>query len=211
LRIAAESSACTFAAASEVQVKPKLEGVELEQIARSDESMMDATNWNKAFFLNALCRNIEGLRILCGVPIAVIGGSSTTGPTCRLVFSGVLRLFLGGNPRTSQFLSQAMEATDPDKHDLMAPEWVLHFDTHQINLLGQVMARSDDFEERLANALEVHKEYWSKTKDRRMDPNGFLAIELMGIAAFAYDRGMRFEIESEYLPMYLVSGQFLKS
>lgn len=63
------------------------------------------------------------------------------------------------------------------------------------------------FEAALDRALEAHKEYWSKTAKRRKDPEGFVALDLTALAALAWDRGLRFQVDSDYLPWSWVTGE----
>ncbi|MEU4504031.1 immunity 49 family protein [Streptomyces sp. NPDC024089] len=55
----------------------------------------------------------------------------------------------------------------------------------------------------LAEALELHKAYWS-TPERSGDIAGFLALGPLAIACLAYDAGFPVEVESEYLPVRLL-------
>lgn len=210
IRLAADASACVFAATSRAQSKPLLDGQPLANLKRSDESTMYASRWIQAFFLNSLCRSTDNLDILCGVPLDVLRGSSTQGPDFRDAFTDAIQRFWTGREGVVDLLIEAMEKTDPDKYRLLKPEWVLHFDVPQIHLFSLVVSEDPEAAAGLAKALELHKGYWSKTEDRRMDPDGFLAINLLGLAAMAYDRNIPFDVDSEYLPMSLVDGSFLK-
>ncbi|MCE9534759.1 MAG: immunity 49 family protein, partial [Planctomycetes bacterium] len=59
----------------------------------------------------------------------------------------------------------------------------------------------------LTNALALHKEYWSATEDRRKEKAGFVSLPLIALAALAWDRGLRFHVESDYLPWSWVTGE----
>lgn len=83
---------------------------------------------------------------------------------------------------------------------------MLNIDVQIVRLLFYTLEGTEEFEGALAHALELHKKYWSKGKQRTRDHRGFLPIELNGICAIAHDRGINFDVQSEYLPPVLVNG-----
>jgi hypothetical protein len=67
--------------------------------------------------------------------------------------------------------------------------------------------REDDrFNSSLANALELHKQFWTKNDERRRDPDGFVARAPLAIASLARGSGVTIEVESDYLPKHLLEG-----
>ena len=60
-------------------------------------------------------------------------------------------------------------------------------------------------------ALKGHKRYWSSTKKLRQDVAGYVSLPLTSLAALAYDRGVRIEVESDYLPRPWVTGEVFKA
>ncbi|MEU8784799.1 immunity 49 family protein [Streptomyces sp. NPDC048637] len=58
----------------------------------------------------------------------------------------------------------------------------------------------EGFNQALAEALELHKAYWSR-EDRSDDIVGYLALGPLAMACLAYDAGIPIEVESEYLPI----------
>jgi hypothetical protein len=60
------------------------------------------------------------------------------------------------------------------------------------------------------NALEAHKEYWSATAELRKNIEGVISLPLTALAALAWDRGLRFHVESDYLPWSWVTGDVFR-
>ena len=60
-------------------------------------------------------------------------------------------------------------------------------------------------------ALKGHKRYWSSTKKLRQDVAGYVSLPLTSLAALAYDRGVRIDVESDYLPRPWVTGEVFKA
>jgi hypothetical protein len=101
--------------------------------------------------------------------------------------------------------SKALTATDPDREDIRAWDWTLRLDVPRMELLFYALTRDNDFAGALDKAVVRHKEYWTKTEERRRDPIGFLAIELVSLAVIARDRQIPISIDSEYLPPSLIA------
>jgi hypothetical protein len=62
----------------------------------------------------------------------------------------------------------------------------------------------------LTEGLEGYKAWWS-SKKRREEFGGFVSLQLTAAAALAWDRGLRFEAESDYLPMSWVRGDHFRN
>jgi Immunity protein 49 len=65
---------------------------------------------------------------------------------------------------------------------------------------------TDHFNESLADALECHKKYFSSNEKIS---RGFVAAGPLRLASIAYDCGFPIEVESEYIPKYILENQFL--
>ncbi|WP_090012438.1 immunity 49 family protein [Lentzea albidocapillata] len=71
---------------------------------------------------------------------------------------------------------------------------------------GEALAR---FNESLAKALELHRQYWTATAERANDPGGFIAWRVLAIACLAQDAGVDITVESGYLPKNLLDGTWV--
>jgi hypothetical protein len=79
-----------------------------------------------------------------------------------------------------------------------------------LNLFLQFLKRDvDQFNTALVEALQLHKEYWTKDEDRRLTTDGPVALGPPGVACLAYDVGMPVDVESEYLPKHLLKRSWL--
>jgi hypothetical protein len=170
-------------------------------------------NWFVAFCVNTICRRRAAIQRLARVPEDCLNNPEIQEPDVRREFFRAVVLALHGadDLAVEQQLLQAQQATDPDREDVFNPEYILSFDVYWIHLTSMIVRRDEaGFAETLTAALEKHKAYWRKSKKRRMNSDGFLATNLIGLAAWGWEKGFRFEIESDYLPMRFVTGEFLK-
>ena len=201
---AAQAGAALFAFANGYRGELPVGDQRLKFVEPPDESHIHTGKWETAFYLNLLCRDSNGLNLLCEVPVDLLRKSSTTGPEYSFKLVDALKAVWKTDPRAVSILTEAMlAATSVDS------DFTIYLDSHRMALIG--LAGDSDFEELLANGLKDHKEYWTASKDRRIDPHGFVSIPLCAIAAFAYDNHVPFQLDSEYLPMRLVDGSFLKT
>jgi hypothetical protein len=63
------------------------------------------------------------------------------------------------------------------------------------------------FNDALEALLVAHRAYWSATEKRRESPDGFLCLTALGLASIAHDRGIGIEVDSPYMPAWIVRGQ----
>lgn len=210
LRRAAQASGVFLAVAAspEKMIQAPLGDEMIQWKGKIDKSTVYPSKWILGFFLSCLCRDEQSKELLLHVPPSVLVDSPTKEPAYRQLLVDALRGFWLDEPDTGKRIIKAMEATDPERPDIRKPEWVLNLDVPLIELVFHIWESDADFGPALNKAVLLHKEYWSKTKDRRQDWDGYLPIELLGAAALAYDRKIPFEIDTEFLPQRLIRGEF---
>jgi hypothetical protein len=213
---AAEASDCAYSVGTPFQEGLTYFDRPVRFDSKPDESMLYASGWFDAFCLNLICRRHRALQRLARTPDSSLWGSTTREPKCRLHMAHAIQaawLDMEGR-KVGELLVQAMEATDPSLLRPNEVDVVLHFDVLEIQLLVHLFQRDQTkFEQCLIEALLMHRKYWSGKDDEGDDlgahPDSWLSLKLTGLAAAAWDAGMRFDIDSEYLPMRLVEGEFL--
>ncbi|WP_071529229.1 Imm49 family immunity protein [Gemmata obscuriglobus] len=63
----------------------------------------------------------------------------------------------------------------------------------------------------MCSASRSPPKYWSSTESRRNDMEGWVSLSLTAVAALAWDRGLRFRVESDYLPWSWVTGELFQA
>jgi hypothetical protein len=207
LELAAQAGVALFAAAAASPAAPVTvplgPGDPATYTSPPDESSVTVDKWIRAFYLNALCRDVAALDALCRISPDSLRGSTTKNPEYRYLYMQGLQEFRAGNRGVHGTLIAALEATDPDRPDVYDDDWTLYLDVPQLEVLIYAIAGDAQFGPALAKAVEEHKKYWSKTKDRRRDYKGFIGLELTALCSFARERGLSWEVESPYLPVHL--------
>ena len=206
LRLLAQANTALVAVAFRRPVTVPLDGEPVTYTTAPDESTVHTGCWFGGFFAALVCRDGDSLDRLCAVPTDFFRRSSTRSSEYCYSFIEALRAFHLDRGSPVELALQSMRLTDPDRDDIYDAEYTLYRVVHQIRLFCLILARDEDFGEALALALEDHKTYWSADEDRLHNPDGFLPMELLGLAALAHDLDIPFEVESEYLPPEFVTG-----
>jgi hypothetical protein len=173
-------------------------------------SYSDGISWLHGFYLGVACRESHLNDRLAEIPVAVLKQSSSRNDEYLYLQIEALQSFWKGAADTPQRVIEAMKATDPELIKVGTVDYALNIAVREIDLLFRLLENdSVAFNESLIKALEWHKKHWSE-KNLKNDPDGFIAIGILGLVSIAYERGMTIEVESDYIPKYIFQGDFLK-
>ncbi|MBT2421256.1 immunity 49 family protein [Streptomyces sp. ISL-22] len=110
-------------------------------------------------------------------------------------------------PELGDKLLAAVDGTDPEVLRPASRSAVLNIMYPPMNLLTQLVRGDQDrFNTELAKTIEWHKDCWTRDEERARDSDGLIALGPLAIACLALDSGFTIEVESEYLPKYLLDG-----
>jgi hypothetical protein len=131
------------------------------------------------------------------------------------------KFFIELNNPESEILSdvymEALESCDIKHGHFLNEQFAIDYvlDMHEPVLLLYYYVLTDEqekFDEMLLLAVQRHRGYYDTDYDnRRIHAEGWVSWRLLGVCAFAYDRGMQINVESEYIPEWLYKGEFDES
>lgn len=169
----------------------------------------------ESMWLAMAMRDRNAREIFCSVPTdAVRGLSGVSEPDYAYARQDAVRAFLRGRLEAPELLARALELTDPSQLDDDLVDYTLMIVVPAMEVLFQII--DDDaagYDDALAEALVQHRRYYTEVQPRTTEiakrPRGeaLLPITLLGLAAIAYDRGLRSSVESDYLPPSIVRGE----
>lgn len=166
---------------------------------------VDAGTWLDSFWLAVVCRDQERMTQLCQISIETLRASGTAFEEYIYHWVDTLQTYWLERPGLGDKLVATFEATDPDRLRFVDREMMLKVLYPPINLFYRFVGRdTDQFNEALVQALELHKEYWTADPDREESGEGDVPLAILALACLAHDAGRPIEIESEYLPEHLV-------
>ncbi|WP_405721301.1 immunity 49 family protein [Streptomyces sp. NBC_01537] len=169
-----------------------------------------AGNWLTAFWLACTGREERRMTELCQVPVSLMRQSGAVFDDYIYHWVEALQAYWLKRPELGNKLVAAVEGTDPDALRHTAPPAVLQLMYPPMNLLTQlVRGNQDRFNTELAQALEWHKDYWTRTEERALHSDGLIALAPMGVTGLALLTGFTIDVESDYMPQHLVNGDWV--
>ena len=168
----------------------------------------NAETWLKAMWLAMICRDRGRIDMLAAVPFELLNEFGTEYDNYVHEWVRAFQTYWRQDGELGEAVLRAMRATDPAALRFAGEEAVLRLHYPAIELFFLLSTRDDArFNESLARALDLHKRYWTATEERSRNRNGFVAWPLLAMACLAVDLGVQIEVESDYLPKYLLEGE----
>jgi hypothetical protein len=166
-------------------------------------------NWMTVFYLCLITRQTHLTDEVCRVPNDVFRHSDIVGAATEdYSYGDMLRAVWTHEhfTRTPIFVRVEAECRRNADTNRRKPNYVRLITLPYLQALRYLEERDDKgFAAALTEALQGHKEYWSHSKYRQ-EFNGFVSVPLTAVAALAWDRGLRFAVDSDYLPLSWVRG-----
>jgi hypothetical protein len=165
-----------------------------------------ADRWLDGFACAAITRSNVIMDRLLEVPVQLLRDS---GDADEGLFQQVeaVQAFVRGDDDAPEKALAALEANTPEA----APdsvEYTQAITAPQLELLIHLMGGSDDeFNATLAEALELHRRYWSHPERAHDIGSGLLPLHLLALASIAVDQGREIRVRSPYLPEFLIRNQ----
>ncbi|MER6122028.1 immunity 49 family protein [Streptomyces sp. NPDC001795] len=170
----------------------------------------DAGNWITAFWLAIVCRDQNRMTQLSSVPIELLRASGAVYDDYIYDWVDSLQTYWTERPGLGEKFTAAFQGTDPARLRVADRELMLKVLYPPLNLFLQFLKRDEgQFNAALVEALQLHKEYWTKDEDRRLTTDGAVALGPLAMACLAYDIGMPIDVESEYLPEHLLKRSWV--
>ncbi|SEA23957.1 MULTISPECIES: immunity 49 family protein [unclassified Mycobacterium] len=170
-------------------------------------SSATAGKWLAAMYFAIACRRDDRITSLCATPVETLRAAGAAYDEYIYDWVTAFQKFFRRDDDVVRAIITAMEGADPERVKIAKPELLLLLLYPPIELLYCVtQGNAEEFNTRLARAIEDHKKFWSKTADRRRDVEGFIAWGPLAMACIAHDMGMAITVETPYLPKHLILG-----
>lgn len=167
--------------------------------------------WQKAFHLGLVSRQPALLDHLCQVTPDAMRRSALQGfpPAAYMIMD--LDQAVWTNPDFVNGPAFARRAKDLDLAVPGPPGEREFFRRMSVAYLeaARALGHKDGaaFQAVLADGLEAHRAYWTSSDEMQRQLAGMVDLPLTALAALAWDRGLRFEADSGYLPWSWVTGE----
>ncbi|MGC4929664.1 immunity 49 family protein [Streptomyces sp. DT117] len=173
-------------------------------------STADAGTWLSAFWLAVICRDQDRMTQLSEIPLERL--RSPEGSYDEYIYHWVdtLQSWWLRRPDLADKLIATIEASDPTVARITPQDLLQAVLYPPINLFYHYIRNDrDGFAPALADALKLHKTYWTLNEDRAKDIDGSITLGPLAIACLAYDAEFPLDIESDYLPKHLLQRTWI--
>ncbi len=172
---------------------------------------MSVDDWKLAYDACMLLRDMDGLRFLATIPEEVFQKSNNRASAFDLAYYRFMAHFFNGGKNTGALLIDAMEEGSKPQSNPTRTKFVDLVRIPELQVMEDfVLGDSAAFNNDLYNALVSHKKYYGTSENGFATP-GWIALPLLSACTLASD-GKKFpiEVESEYLPKWLILGEGIK-
>ncbi|MGE9697719.1 MULTISPECIES: immunity 49 family protein [unclassified Streptomyces] len=166
--------------------------------------------WLDAFYLAVVCRDGARANALCEVPVALMREAPFHFDEYLPNWVGALQSYCVGRADLGEKLTAAIQLSDPSALRVVDGDMMNKVLYPPINLFYLFLRnKRDEFGPALVDALKLHKAYWSADEDTAKNTAGFFSLPLLAMACLARDAGFPIDVESPYLPRFLLSGEWV--
>jgi hypothetical protein len=215
IRVAAQANTATLVFAH-IEAPPRYcplgDGPPVTYDVPTDESHVHGGRWVQAFRQAVVSRQPDLLGHLKTIPGELLRLSSTRGDQISNDWDEFHRAILTDRlfTRHPAFVSVTEWAARAQQRSRDGKAVILLTVPYLDVLRSMEQLDEAKFSVALAEALRMHKKYWGGTEERRRDLNGLVSLKLTAAAALAWDRGLRFDVESDYMPRSWVTGELFR-
>ncbi|MFF3245941.1 immunity 49 family protein [Streptomyces sp. NPDC002870] len=170
----------------------------------------DAGNWLSAFWLAVVCREQQRMTQLCEIPLERLRSPEGQYEEFMYHWVDVLQTYWLQRPGLVDKLIAAIEGSNPEVARTVPRDLLQGVLYPPINLFYHFVRKHEEgFSPALVEALKLHKAYWTLNEEREADIDGTMALGPLAMACLAYDGKLPIEVESGYLPKYLLERGWL--
>jgi hypothetical protein len=180
----------------------------------TDASYVHPYRWVDAFRLGVVTRQVGLVAALCAISTEQLKESPTRGEQWAYDWADLHRA-LWQDPssftRASAFVACEQDCLESLRRGKL-DKAVRLLTVPYFEVLRRLEQRDEPgFADALAKALRQHQDYWGATAKHRNKLEGFVSLQLTAAAVLAYDCGLRFDVQSDYMPASWVTGELFRS
>ncbi|WP_052680521.1 immunity 49 family protein [Streptomyces sp. NRRL F-4428] len=141
--------------------------------ASGPRSWVNAGTWINVFYLSVICGDKARLDALCEIESSLLQASGAEFDAYIHPWLEALRSYWLSSPDLGDHLLQAAQGLAPEAAQISGPETTMKILWPVVDLFHRfVIGDHDQFNLSLANALTLHKQYWTGDEGRARDARG---------------------------------------
>jgi len=189
------------------------------------ESLGELRDVSKPLQLARIARDKERENIIASVPLHLLdleGGTTFNNKYAKILAKLEIEYSLTKN-FNKEYYESLVDIYNKNLDDIQAKislgkSHILYYiHPYVIAFKSLVDDNEAEFNQNLIKAIHAHKEVWSQKKalNRGGTPlcrenEGFLSWDCTALAAMAHDKGWKLEVESDYMPSFMIDGSINK-
>jgi len=206
MNVAFDCAAAVFAAAhAEQTVTFELEGQRVSGPGGPPDHSANEGVWIEAFLLGLALQREGELQVFVDYPTDRLGEGPGEGDEFRAPMVDALKAFLTENEAWPTFRDRALALSEPGRLTVMTPRQAEPYRAVLRALEPVSAADQAGFNDALVAVLKAHKALFGRGKESR-GPRSLLSVPACGVAGLAIRSGLDVEVESGYLPAWLLEA-----
>jgi hypothetical protein len=190
----------------------RLPGREPLEVGRVEpNASVDLNSWLNGIYLAMILRDIDAVKVYgTADPEWIIKYTQLGKDPWEIPYIKFLNSIWAFDTNLPSYLKEALRGTDPGLYDEYRGNFLLHIVSPILELWATVFSTNDDlFNETLYNQQKTRHD-WFAALDEESGNSIMEYIDLAALAAvcYAHDKGMKIEVQSEYLPEFLIKGEY---
>lgn len=184
-----------------------VDGDTFELTGASKTDYIDTDTWQTAFYSAIILRDREAISSLNEVDETLFFKANLKCDEFDIALVRLLQNLFVPNVDIAMLLETALKADDIDRGRLPYANKIL-LPLLPIYRCIFTAEAEGDYNDAMRDAVKKHKAFWKKDN---YETEGWIALPLIAAAAFAYDyKGYQLDFETDYIPNWLVKGEFDK-
>ncbi|WP_241474730.1 immunity 49 family protein [Nocardiopsis xinjiangensis] len=178
---------------------------------------LDVRTWLEAFYLALTCRLESVVPVLAQIPVRELREAGERNGVVEDEFvyawARALQSFIVDRRALGQHVGEAMRLASPEHAHQWGAQGLDRLVVPPMKaLLRLAEYDTEGFNESLREGLELFREHYTETEERRASLEGVLPLGLFAIACLAYDLrrypGFSPDLSSTYFPKYILNRQW---
>ncbi|MCG7526828.1 immunity 49 family protein [Streptomyces sp. OfavH-34-F] len=166
--------------------------------------------WLNSFWLALICRDQPRLTQLSKIPLERLHSPQALADEYLHHWIDTLQTWWLRGPGLADKLIATIETSDPSVARVAPLDMLQGTLYPPINLFYHYVRKDEaGFAPALAEALQLHKAYWTLNEERAVSIDGSIALGPLAIACLAHDADFPLDVESDYLPKHLLQRSWL--
>lgn len=172
------------------------------------KSYMDHSVWLNSFYVALIMRNRNLIDLLLTVPDALLEQANAKGSPFHIAMVSFCKGLYDDDTNIAQLLTDVMDAASHQGNNAVQKAYASRIAAPSAGVFRYILSgNSEKFNAELEVAILEHQSYYT-SGDRFAEYRGWVSIPLIASASLAFESDIEVTVESDYVPLWLVKGQF---